>query len=418
MEFRLLGPLEVVEHDRVLELGSAQPARAAGGAAAARERGRLDRPPDRRALGRVAAGDGGQDRPGLRLAAAQGAGRRPAASRARPAMSCASTAPSSTSHASSGWSPRRDRRIRGARRAKLREALALWRGPPLADLAYEPFAQAEIVRLEELRLGGARAAHRRRPGRRPARGADRRARGADRRAPAARAPARPADARALPLRPPGRGARGLPARAARAVGASSGSSRARSCRRLEQAILQQDPALDLPEAGPPASGSRAGGRSLLVVARGLGGRCARSRSPRRWRPRPPRRAGHRRDRGGGRGRRRDGGARRAPRASCAAAASPRGPRRSPRRRRARDVVRLAAREGVDLLLVDAPRDGSAARPAWSSSEAPCDVAMLVAGGGTLRAGPVLVPFGAAWHDWAALELGRAGSRAPPARRCA
>jgi Bacterial transcriptional activator domain/AAA ATPase domain len=34
----------------------------------------------------------------------------------------------------------------------LREALAVWRGPPLADLAYEPFAQAEIGRLEELRL--------------------------------------------------------------------------------------------------------------------------------------------------------------------------------------------------------------------------------------------------------------------------
>jgi DNA-binding SARP family transcriptional activator len=34
----------------------------------------------------------------------------------------------------------------------LREALALWRGPPLADLAYETFAQSEIRRLEELRL--------------------------------------------------------------------------------------------------------------------------------------------------------------------------------------------------------------------------------------------------------------------------
>jgi DNA-binding SARP family transcriptional activator len=33
----------------------------------------------------------------------------------------------------------------------LREALALWRGPAFADLAYEPFAQAEIRRLEELR---------------------------------------------------------------------------------------------------------------------------------------------------------------------------------------------------------------------------------------------------------------------------
>ena len=34
----------------------------------------------------------------------------------------------------------------------LREALALWRGPALSDLAYESFAQAEAARLEELRL--------------------------------------------------------------------------------------------------------------------------------------------------------------------------------------------------------------------------------------------------------------------------
>jgi DNA-binding SARP family transcriptional activator len=35
----------------------------------------------------------------------------------------------------------------------LRGALDLWRGPPLADLAYEDFAQQEIGRLEEERLG-------------------------------------------------------------------------------------------------------------------------------------------------------------------------------------------------------------------------------------------------------------------------
>ena len=34
----------------------------------------------------------------------------------------------------------------------LREALALWRGPALADVAHESFAQVEILRLEELRL--------------------------------------------------------------------------------------------------------------------------------------------------------------------------------------------------------------------------------------------------------------------------
>ena len=34
----------------------------------------------------------------------------------------------------------------------LERALALWRGAPLADLAYEPFAQAEIARLSDLRM--------------------------------------------------------------------------------------------------------------------------------------------------------------------------------------------------------------------------------------------------------------------------
>jgi DNA-binding SARP family transcriptional activator/tetratricopeptide (TPR) repeat protein len=39
----------------------------------------------------------------------------------------------------------------------LREALGLWRGRPLADLAFEPFAQAEIARLEEQRLAALEA---------------------------------------------------------------------------------------------------------------------------------------------------------------------------------------------------------------------------------------------------------------------
>ena len=34
----------------------------------------------------------------------------------------------------------------------LEEALSLWRGEPLAELAYEPFAQSEIARLDDLRL--------------------------------------------------------------------------------------------------------------------------------------------------------------------------------------------------------------------------------------------------------------------------
>ena len=51
------------------------------------------------------------------------------------------------------------RLVEGARQAppaerssKLREAIALWHGAPLADLVYEDFAQNEVPRLEELRL--------------------------------------------------------------------------------------------------------------------------------------------------------------------------------------------------------------------------------------------------------------------------
>ena len=36
--------------------------------------------------------------------------------------------------------------------AAFREAEALWRGRPLADLEFEPFARLEVERLEELRL--------------------------------------------------------------------------------------------------------------------------------------------------------------------------------------------------------------------------------------------------------------------------
>ncbi len=35
---------------------------------------------------------------------------------------------------------------------RLRDAMSLWRGPPLADFAYEDFAQAAIARLDEIRL--------------------------------------------------------------------------------------------------------------------------------------------------------------------------------------------------------------------------------------------------------------------------
>ncbi len=41
--------------------------------------------------------------------------------------------------------------------ARLREALGLWRGPPLSDFTYEAFAQGEIARLEEARVAALEA---------------------------------------------------------------------------------------------------------------------------------------------------------------------------------------------------------------------------------------------------------------------
>lgn len=73
-------------------------------------------------------------------------------------------------------------------------------------------------------------------------------------------------------------------------------------------------------------------------------------------------------------------------------------------RPADDVIRLAVDQDVDLVLVD----GSAGRLAEEPlsgllSGAPCDVAVVVARGH--RPGPALVPFVGAEHDWAAVELG-------------
>ena len=55
--------------------------------------------------------------------------------------------------AGGSWPPNGRTGARGAR-----AALSLWRGAPLADLAYEPFAQAEIARLEDLRVAAAEQA--------------------------------------------------------------------------------------------------------------------------------------------------------------------------------------------------------------------------------------------------------------------
>jgi hypothetical protein len=78
-----------------------------------------------------------------------------------------------------------------------------------------------------------------------------------------------------------------------------------------------------------------------------------------------------------------------------------------------DIVRLVSQQDVDLLLLDVPLAtlGGDLLPATIGDVlrgASCDVALLAGGDALPALGPeraVLVPFGAAEHDWAALELG-------------
>ena len=74
-----------------------------------------------------------------------------------------------------------------------------------------------------------------------------------------------------------------------------------------------------------------------------------------------------------------------------------------------ELARLATELDVDLLLTDAPEELLAKGAPDEQltavlEETPCDVALLVPRNATLE-GPVLVPFGGADHDWAAVELG-------------
>jgi hypothetical protein len=80
-----------------------------------------------------------------------------------------------------------------------------------------------------------------------------------------------------------------------------------------------------------------------------------------------------------------------------------------------ELARLATDLDVDLLLTDAPdellAEGSADEQLTALlEETPCDVALLVPRDATPK-GPVLVPFGGAEHDWAAVELGAWFARA-------
>jgi DNA-binding SARP family transcriptional activator len=83
---------------------------------------------------------------------------------------------------------------------RFREALALWRGAPLADFAYDSFAQEVIARLEEERFRSAGGSHRCRSCDRRAGGAGGRVGGAGCRASVARAVPGAADVGPVSLR--------------------------------------------------------------------------------------------------------------------------------------------------------------------------------------------------------------------------
>ena len=187
-------------------------------------------------------------------------------------------------------------------------------------------------------------------------------------------------------------------------------------KRLEQAILQQDPALEPSAAAAPAEQAGAHGRAVLAFAAALDGLEAllglvaplAAASPQRELIVTAIVAPI------------DVGAATAALAERAdefvSAASPRGSRRSRRPRRgptSRGWWRSRASTWCSSMLAAAPLEGESR---VILEQAPCDVGLLLRAGGSLRAGPIVVPFGAAHHDWAALELGAWVARAT-ARRC-
>jgi DNA-binding SARP family transcriptional activator len=297
---------------------------------------------------------------------------------------------------------------------RLRKALALWRGQALADVAYESFAQAAIARLDEIRLaalelrieadlalgrgseliGELEALVVEYPLRESLRGH-----------------------LMLALYRSGRQAEALDAyqEARRALVDELGIDPSSALQELERGILRQDPSLD---GGPAAVTAPAGGsgeRSILVALLNelrLDGLLAVAEPLVRTPPRAmilarlvpdaaelgvaARHLAESRAALEARGI--------AARVSSFTATAPGG-----------ELARLASELDVDLLLAEAPpallEDGAPDEQlAALLAGSPCDVALLVSRDSALE-GAVLVPFGGADHDWAAVELGAWFARA-------
>jgi DNA-binding SARP family transcriptional activator len=295
--------------------------------------------------------------------------------------------------------------------ALLRRALALWRGPPIDEFAYEAWAQTEIARLEELRLtaledrfkadlasgrsgeivGEVEAAAREHPFR---------------------------DQLSAQLMTAlyraGRQAEALEHyRRTRALLRDElGLEPSQSLQQLERAILAQDPSLDLSsdQGEEPERGAVAPENAILVVPRNerrLADLVALAEPLAAARParelivarvvssadsealaRASKHLAEQRDDLVGRGL--------WARVAVFTSASP-----------GEDIARLAADHAVDLVLTDVTHEDPLADDvAAVVGAAPCDIALHVGDAPRLgTSAPVLVPFGGAEHDWAALELG-------------
>jgi DNA-binding SARP family transcriptional activator len=292
--------------------------------------------------------------------------------------------------------------------ATLDEALALWRGPPLADFAYESFAQPAIARLDELRIHALElriearlelglharvvaeledlvAAH---PFRERLRGQ-----------------------LMLALYRDGRQAEALDVyrRTREEFVADLGVEPGPALQKLQQAILRQDPLLDGTGATPERSILVAPQdvrrfAELVAVAEPLARRPSRELilarliakgadlSASAALPNEHRNALLARGVSA--------------RAITFSSAGP-----------GDDLVRIASEQDVDLLLVDGRPDFAEPVLETVLARAPCDVAVYVGRGEPPREGLVLVLFAGGDHDWSAVEVGAwiAGAQALPLR---
>ena len=411
MDFRVLGPLEVVDGDRVLDLGGGRP----------------------RALLAMLLLRANQVVPAERLIDDLWAGEPPPTAPKMVQMYVAELRKALATDVLQTVAPgyllrleddaldleRFERLVETARERdtgeaaeSLRTALALWRGPPLGEFAYEPWAQTEIARLEELRL--AALEHR-----------------FEADLATGRATGIVSELETLARQHPFRdrlGAQLMTAlyRAGRQTEALQHYRRTRALlldelglepspllQRLERAILTQDASLDLPTPASEAASDapRAAPETAILVVprddRRLGDLVALAEplaaaAPQRElivaRVVPP-------DDSGALGRaseqlaaQRDGlvGRGLAARVAVFTSASP-----------GEDIARLASDHDVDLVLTDVSRGEPLGDHVDAFvAAAPSDIALHV--GDAPRLGPdapVLVPFGGAEHDWAALELG-------------